>query len=348
MLLLGGIGPAPFCAMVLADLGAETVSIVRGNESGIADRSVDSGLDILGRGGSRIVLDLKDPADNAVASTLAADADIVIEGFRPGVAERLGFGPQRLTEANPRLVYVRVTGYGQDGPLAHRAGHDINFIAKTGLLHAVGRRGGPPQLPLNVVGDYGGGGLLAALGACAALWERDRSGHGQVVDAAMVDGVALLMASLWEKRSNGHWSDERGTNALDSGAAAYDVYETSDGKWMAVGSREPVFFEHLVHCLGLDREAVRGDDQELRKSLEGCFRTRTQAEWVEVFGQVDACVSPVQSLSETAADASLRERGTYLERGGHVEPAPAPRFSRTPSPRPREPRQVGTDWRWPD
>ena len=250
VLNIGGIGPAPFTAMLLADLGADVVSIERAGGPVIADRGrSDDGIDILGRGARRVVLDLKTADGVASARELADRADVVIEGFRPGVTERLGLGPEQLHDSNPRLIYARVTGYGQDGPLAQRAGHDINYIAQVGLLHAIGRAGGPPQVPLNLVGDYGGGGMLAAFGICAALWERERSGVGQVVDAAMVDGVSLLMSALLEKRANGHWSDERGTNPLDTGAATYDVYETSDAEWMAVGSREPQFRARLLQVL---------------------------------------------------------------------------------------------------
>jgi alpha-methylacyl-CoA racemase len=333
VLCLGGIGPAQFCSMVLADLGGDVVFLERPGEAVVQDRAQsEDGIDILGRGVRRVVVDLKDSEDRERVLGWARQADVVIEGFRPGVAERLGLGPETVSELNPRVVYTRVTGYGQTGPLAQSAGHDINFIARTGLLHAIGRRGGPPQVPLNVVGDYGGGGMLAALGVCAALLERATSGSGHVIDAAMTDGVALLMASVWEKRSHGHWNDDRGTNPLDTGAPTYDVYETADGKWMAVGSREPLFRRRLLESLELtDQVATLSEEdlESLRALLADRFRSRTQAEWTAVFADVDACVSPVLSLDAAGSDAAFLERGTYRLRDGHVEPGPAPRFSRT-------------------
>jgi alpha-methylacyl-CoA racemase len=330
VLNLGGIGPAPFCAMLLADLGADVITIERPGGPVLADRGVtEDGIDIIGRGARRIALDLKSTQGVADARALALRADVVIEGFRPGVTERLGLGPDELRPHNPRLVYARVTGYGQDGPLADRAGHDINYIAQTGLLNSIGRAGGPPQVPINIVGDYGSGGMLSTMGICAALFERERSGTGQVIDSAMVDGVALLMAPLWEKRASGHWSADRGTNPLDTGAATYDVYETSDGAWMAVGSREPQFRQRLLDALSLIR--LEGSEDEQRAVLAARFKTRTQAEWTAVFSEIDACVSPVLSLSQVETDPALLTRGTYRRRDGHLEPNAAPRFSRTPA-----------------
>jgi alpha-methylacyl-CoA racemase len=334
VLLLGGVGPSPFCAMLLADLGADIVAIDRAGATTVPDREVrESGLEIIGRGSRRVTLDFKDEEDLAAAHDLALRADVLIEGFRPGVAERLGLGPGNLCELNVGLIYARVTGYGQEGDLAMRAGHDINFIAQTGLLHAIGRRDGPPQVPLNVVADYGGGGMLAAFGICAALWERERSGAGQVVDIAMVDGVAVLMASLLEKLSQGHWRDTRGVNPLDTGAPNYDVYETADGEWMAVGSREPVFHRRLLDGLGLDQiPLVYPDDgaEERRQLIAARFAERTQADWADAFAATDACVSPVLSLTAAGADPPLAARGTYRKRAGFIEPGAAPRYSRTP------------------
>jgi alpha-methylacyl-CoA racemase len=339
VLNLGGIGPGPFCAMVLADLGADVVTIERPGGPVLADRGVtENGLDIIGRGARRLVLDLKAEDGLADARALASRADVVIEGFRPGVTERLGLGPQELMAQNPRLIYARVTGYGQDGPLADRAGHDINYIAQTGLLNSIGRAGGPPQVPINIVGDYGSGGMLSTMGICAALFERERSGVGQVIDSAMVDGVALLMAPLWEKRASGHWSSARGTNPLDTGAATYDVYETADGEWMAVGSREPQFRARLLAALGLDE--LEGTEDEQRAVLTARFKTRTQAEWTAVFDVVDACVSPVLSLEQVEGDEALLTRGTYRMRDGHIEPNAAPRFSRTPAQASTEPAEL--------
>jgi alpha-methylacyl-CoA racemase len=316
--------------MVLADLGADVVTIERPGGPILGDRGVtDEGIDIVGRGARKVVLDLKSAQGSADARALASRADVVIEGFRPGVTERLGLGPEALMALNPRVIYARVTGYGQEGPLADRAGHDINYIAQTGLLNSIGRTGGPPQVPINIVGDYGSGGMLSTMGICAALFERERSGVGQVIDSAMVDGVALLMAPLWEKRASGHWSGERGTNPLDTGAATYDVYETADGAWMAVGSREPQFRARLVEALGLVQ--LEGGEDEQRDVLAARFRTRRQVEWTAVFADVDACVSPVLSLDQVETDAALLSRGTYRMRDGNIEPNAAPRFSRTPA-----------------
>ena len=333
VLLLGGVGPAPFCAMVLADHGADVLVVERPGGAAVADRAVDGGIDILGRGCARVVLDLKSAEGTEAARTLAAHADVVLEGFRPGVTERLGLGPDDCTDVNPRLVYGRMTGYGQTGPDRDRAGHDINYIAAVGALGAIGRRGGPPQVPLNLVADYGGGGMVLAFGVLAALYERDRSGKGQVVDAAMVDGAALLMASMFEKLSNGRWTDERGTNPLDTGAPQYDVYETADGGWMAVGAREPVFHRRFLDAIGLTGEPTEVDPVatgERHAAVAHALRRMTRSEWTEVFAQVDACVSPVLSMREAAKNAHLRARGTYRERDGHAEPGPAPRLSRTP------------------
>jgi alpha-methylacyl-CoA racemase len=320
--------------MLLGDLGGDVIFIDRPGGPIVADRVVGTkGLRIIERGSHQVKIDLKTSEGLSACLRLCAQADIIIEGFRPGVAERLGIGPDHVQAINPRSIYTRVTGYGQDGPLASQAGHDINFIARTGLLHAIGRRGGPPQVPLNIVADYGAGGMMAAFGICAALVEREHSGLGQVIDAAMVDGVALLMASLLEKLSNGNWSNVRGTNALDTGAPNYDVYETSDGQWMAVGAREPVFFRRLLDALGLAElsidETTAAD--AYRKAIAERFVRRSQSEWAEVFSRVDACVTPVSSLQAALADEALVARGTFRERDGYAEPGAAPRFSRTPA-----------------
>lgn len=334
VLVLGGVGPAQFGAMLLADQGADVVVITRPDGVPVADRELGpDGIDVLGRGCARIEADLKDGDRRDAVLRMARDADVVVEGFRPGVAERLGLGPEDCTRENPRVVYARMTGYGQDGPLARQAGHDINYLARTGALHAIGRRGGPPQVPLNLLADYGGGGMLLAFGVCAALVERERSGLGQVIDTAMVDGVAALMASVLEKMANGHWVDERGVNALDTGMPNYDVYPTADGGWMAVGAREPVFHRRLLDTLGLGDLPLDVPEEERetrRATIAARFRTRSRDEWSRVFHGIDACVSPVLSLREAARDEHLRARGSYRGPEGAVQPGVAPRFSRTP------------------
>ncbi|ODU04305.1 MAG: hypothetical protein ABS81_10915 [Pseudonocardia sp. SCN 72-86] len=342
VLTLGGIGPVQFCQMMLADQGADVVMVERpGGGPDVWDRALSAeGIDILGRGARRVEIDLKSDAGRALVMELVTRVDVVLEGFRPGVVERLDLGPDVLRTANPRLVVGRMTGYGQSGPLAARAGHDINYIARTGVLHAVGRSGGPPQVPLNLVADYGGGGMLLAFGICAALLERERSGQGQLVDTSMVDGVAILLASTLEKLANGHWRDERGTNSLDTGDPEYDVYETADRRWMAVGAREPDFRRALLAGLGLPelpRAESDEDRAERRRVLAARFRTRTRDEWAVTFASLDACVEPVLSLTEAVTDPALRERGTFRMRGGNAEPGPTPRFSRTPG-RVRPPR----------
>jgi alpha-methylacyl-CoA racemase len=328
VLEVAGIGPAPFAAMLLADLGADVLRVERPGGAAFSYPG-----DVLSRGRRSAVLDLKRPEAAEVVLRLAEAADVLLEGFRPGVAERLGIGPDVALARNPRLVYARMTGWGQDGPLASTAGHDISYIARTGALHAIGPAGGPPQLPLNLVGDFGGGGMLAALGICAALWEAQRSGQGQVVDAAIVDGTATLMAMPFSLFGVGAWRDERGVNLLDGGVPWYDVYETADGGWMAVGALEPQFYAELLTRLELTDLPSRDDPANhpvIRERLAARFRERTRDEWDAHFAGSDACVAPVLGLSEAAADAHLAARGTLVEVGGVTQPAPAPRFSRTP------------------
>jgi alpha-methylacyl-CoA racemase len=331
---LAGIGPAPFAAMLLADLGADVVRVERPGRSAWP---ADPQLDLLQRGKRSIVVDLKQPAGVEVVRRLADRADVLLEGYRPGVAERLGLGPEDLSRDNPKLVYGRMTGWGQDGPLADRAGHDIAYIALTGALHAMGRAGGPPQVPLNLVGDFGGGSLYLLLGVLSAVWEAGRSGRGQVVDAAIVDGAASLMAMPFAFLGAGLWQDRRGANLLDTGAPFYDVYETSDGGWMAVGPLEPQFYAAFVQLLGLaDDPSMPGqfalaEWPELRRRFAETFRTRTRDEWTEIFTPSDACVAPVLSLTEAPEHPHLAARGTYVQRNGRTEPAPAPRFDRTPA-----------------
>nr|WP_200073187.1 CaiB/BaiF CoA-transferase family protein [Saccharopolyspora sp. HNM0986] len=329
---LAGIGPAPFCAMLLADLGADVVRVGRpGGGPGEHD--------LLDRGKRAISVDLKHERGPASVLALAEQADVLIEGFRPGVAERLGVGPEQCWEVNPRLVYGRMTGWGQDGPLASNAGHDVGYIALTGMLHAIGRKGGPPQVPANLLGDFGGGSLYLAVGVLAGVLQARAGGRGQVVDAAIVDGAAHLGSMLFGMANAGAWNTERGTNLLDTGAPYYDVYETSDGEHMAVGALEPQFYAELLERLGLTGQVPDRDDPanwpELRNKLAEVFAQRTRAEWTEVFDGSDACVSPVLSMTEAADHPHLNARGTLVRPDGVLQPAPAPRFSSTPTPPPR-------------
>jgi alpha-methylacyl-CoA racemase len=339
-----GIGPAPFCGMLLADLGADVVLVERPEGGGPPE--VPRPFDVLHRGKRSIVLDLKTPEGVAAARTLAARADVLLEGFRPGVMERIGLGPETCLAGNPRLVYGRMTGWGQSGPLSPRAGHDIDYLAMSGALHAIGRRGGPPQVPLNLVGDFGGGALYLAFGVLAATVHARDTGQGQVVDAAIVDGVASLLAPIYGLMSAGFWRDRRGSNVLDSGAPFYDVYETADGKHLALGALEPKFYDQLIAGLGLDPPTLPGQWEfarwgELRQRFADVIRTRTREEWERVFEGSDACVSPVLSLVDATESAHARARNTYLEREGTLQPAPAPRFSLTPGAVRAQPPQRG-------
>jgi alpha-methylacyl-CoA racemase len=333
---VAGIGPGPFCAMLLADLGAEVLRVER------PAAGAQAWPTLFARGRRSVVVDLKHPAGAGVVLDLVAVADALVEGFRPGVAERLGIGPDPCLARNPRLVYGRVTGWGQQGPLARAAGHDIDYIALAGALHPVGPAGGPPVPPLNLVGDFGGGGMLLALGVVAALLEAGRSGRGQVVDAAMVDGAALLTTELHELLAAGLWSDQRGTNLLDGGAPFYGVYQTADGRHLAVGALEPAFWAELLERVGLDdadlpAQLDRDGWPVLRERLAAVFRTRTRDEWCRLLEGTDACVAPVLSLLEAPAHPHNQARGTFVEVGGVVQPAPAPRFSRTPCADPEPP-----------
>lgn len=329
-----GIGPAPFAGMLLADLGANVMLVERpvpDPDAVVMPRD----LDVLHRGKRSVALDLKDPDGLAAARAVLATADVLIEGYRPGVMERLGLGPDVCLGLRPQLVYARMTGWGQDGPLADRAGHDINYLAVSGALHAIGRRDGPPQIPLNLVGDFGGGALYLVVGILAAVLHARATGEGQVVDAAIVDGVASLLAPVLALLGAGYWRDRRGVNLLDSGAPWYDVYETADGKHVAVGALEPRFYAELVAGLGLEDAGLPGQWEvarwdELRARFAEVIRTRTRDDWARHFDGRDACVSPVLSLREAVASAHARARKTYREEDGRLEPAPAPRFSRTP------------------
>lgn len=328
ILEFAGIGPGPFCGMILADLGAEVVRIDR------AEGPPGSRQDFVGRGRRSIALDLKKPDSVAAVLRLVEKADALIEGFRPGVMERLGLGPEICLARNPRLVFGRMTGWGQEGPLAQAAGHDINYIALTGALWSIGPKDHKPSPPLNLVGDYGGGGMLLAVGVLAALLEAKGSGRGQVVDAAMVDGASLLMAPIYAMKARGRWGTERAANYLDGAAVFYDTYECSDGRWLAVGPIEPQFWAEMLRLLGLDAARFAGRDDQanwpaLKAELAAAFRARTRDDWVGVFEGTDACVCAVLSMEEAPRHPHLAARGTFVEHEGAIQPAPAPRFSRT-------------------
>jgi alpha-methylacyl-CoA racemase len=339
---LAGIGPAPFCAMLLADLGADVVRVGR---PGGSDAHA-----LLDRGKRSVEVDLKHERGPAAVLALAERADVLVEGFRPGVTERLGVGPRHCWEVNPRLVYGRMTGWGQQGPLAQRSGHDIDYVAVTGMLHAIGRAGGPPQVPANLLGDFGGGAMYLAVGVLAAVLEARTSGQGQVVDASIVDGVTHLGTMLFGMLSSGEWRTERGTNLLDTGAPFYDVYETADGEYVAVGALEPQFYDELLRRLDLTGTVPDRDDPanwpELRARFAEIFAGRTRQEWAEEFSGSDACVAPVLSMTEAADHPHVRARETLLRQDGVLQPAPAPRFSRTPNgpPGPATAADVLDDW----
>jgi alpha-methylacyl-CoA racemase len=326
---LAGIGPGPFACMVLADLGAEVLRVDRPGGGPAPIRH-----DLLARGRRSVALDLKRPGAAEVILRLVERADALVEGYRPGVAERLGLGPDACLARNPRLVYGRMTGWGQGGPLADRVGHDINYIGVAGALDAVGEPGRKPVPPLNLVADFGGGAMYLVVGLLAALLERGRSRRGQVVDAAMVDGVSSLLTLFYGMRAGGEWRDRRGGNLLDGGAPFYDTYRCADGRYVAVGALEPQFWAALVSTLGLadmpdQWDVARWPEQRAR--LADAFGTRGRDEWAAVFAGVDACVTPVLTLGEAPAHPQLAERGTVVEHGGVPQPAPAPRFSRTPA-----------------
>jgi len=330
---VAGIGPGPFAAMVLADLGADVVRIDRASDVGPGDPPLQTRL--LGRGRRSVAVDLKHPAGLGLLLGLLERADVLIEGFRPGVAERLGFGPDVCLERNPRLVYGRITGWGQSGPWAGMAGHDINYIALSGALGAIGRKGEAPVAPLNLIGDFGGGGMLLALGVVCALVERQSSDRGQVVDAAMLEGSALLMAMTYEMLAMGDWSDERGENVLDSGAHFYDVYETADGQWVSFGSIEPKFYREFLEALGLGDEELpdqldRSGWPGLKARVAESVRRRTRDEWEQRLVGSDVCFAPVLHPREAPDHPQNLARRSFIELDGMRVPAPAPRFSRTP------------------
>ncbi|KAA9164415.1 CoA transferase [Amycolatopsis acidicola] len=335
---MGGQGPAPFCAMLLADLGAEVVRVERPARDPERARKLDS----FGRGRQSIAIDAKQGEGRKLVAELIAGADVFLEGNRPGVTERLGLGPEDCLAVNPRLVYGRMTGWGQQGPLSGVAGHDINYIAMAGALDPIGRAGDDPVPPLSLVGDFGGGGMLLALGVCAALVERASSGRGQVVDASCVDGASLLMTVVHHLRSVGRWSGERGTNLFDSGAPFYEVYRTRDGRHVSVGAIEPKFYVQLVATLGIpDGDAFPQYDRDQwaarKKTFAAAFAGRTRDEWCAAFDGVEACFAPVLTPAEAVAHPVHTARGAFVDVDGFPEPAPAPRFARTPSEARRRP-----------
>ncbi|MGV9349126.1 CaiB/BaiF CoA transferase family protein [Streptomyces spiralis] len=329
---LAGIGPGPFAAMLLADLGADVVRVDRPGGAGLG---IDPAHDLTNRNKRSVIVDLKAPDGPARVLDLAARADVLIEGYRPGVAERLGVGPEDCHARNPRLVYGRMTGWGQDGPLAARAGHDIAYIAVTGTLGMIGEADGPPAVPVNLLGDYAGGSLYLVVGVLAALHHARATGTGQVVDAAIVDGAAHLSTMIHGMLAAGGWQDRRGSNLLDGGCPYYGTYETSDGGHMAVGALEQRFYDEFLRLLGLaDLAGAHGDItrwDELRKAVADRFRSRTRQEWTTVFEGSDACVAPVLSLREAPRHPHLAARATFTEHAGLTQPAPAPRFSATPT-----------------
>ena len=344
---IAGIGPGPFAAMLLADMGAEVIRVER---AGAVRGPIPDGphFDVLLRGRRNVAIDLKHPDGVEALLTLVETADALIEGFRPGVMERLGIGPDACRERNPKLVFGRMTGWGQEGPYAQAAGHDINYISLAGALAHFGRAGEPPVPPLNMVGDFGGGGMFLAYGVVCGLLEAQRSGQGQVVDTAMVDGTAVLMSMFWAFRSIGmHDENARGTNLLDTGAHFYDVYRCSDGEYISLGSIEPQFYAELLRLTGLDgdeqfaRQMDRAEWPALKNRLTELFARRTRAEWCELMEETDVCFAPVLTMSEAAQHPHNVERNTFIDVAGTVQPAPAPRFSRTAPDVARPPAHAG-------
>lgn len=339
---LGGVGPVPFCGMMLADMGAEVIRVDR-----VGEASGSRVNQPLLRNRRNIAVDFTSADGAAVIRRLVGGADVVIEGFRPGVVERHGVGPDDCLAVNPTLVYGRMTGWGQTGPLAGAAGHDINFIAMAGVLDMIGPSVGPPVVPLNLVGDFGGGGMLLALGVVSAVLEARTSGRGQVVDAAMLDGAALLTTMIHGFRAQGIWDDERGTNLLDGGAPFYGVYETADGGFVALGAIEPQFFAELLERLGIEAEIgdqyERGAWPAVRSRLEEAFSSRSLGEWQRLLEGTDVCFAPVLSAADAAAHKHNVARRTFTEVAGVLQPSPAPRFSRTASEVPQPPGEAGGD-----
>lgn len=341
VLEFAGIGPGPFCCMLLSDMGADVVRVDRKGAGGFRKN------DVTARGRRSVALDLKQESETALA--LIAKADVLVEGFRPGVMERLGLGPEPALARNPKLIYGRMTGWGQSGPLAHAAGHDINYISLSGALHAIGRKEAPPPPPLNLVGDYGGGSLYLAMGICAALYEAQRSGQGQVIDAAITDGAASLMGVMYGLRASGLWSDDRDANLLDGGAPFYDVYETADGKFVSIGPLEPQFYALLLEKAGLTGDPAFAAQMDraawpaMSEKLADVIRGKTRDEWCALLEGTDACFAPVLSMEEAPTHPHNAARGAFFELDGVVQPAPAPRFSRTPGAVQGPPTAPGSD-----
>ena len=334
VLEFAGIGPGPMCAMLLSDLGADVLRIDRMTSAGLGI-SMRAKFDVLNRGRRSVALDLKKPEAIEAVFRLVEKADALIEGFRPKVMERLGLGPDVCLKRNPKLVFGRMTGFGQEGPMAHAAGHDINYIAMTGALHSIGRRGDRPLPPLNLVGDFGGGALYLALGVVAGILEAQKSGKGQVVDAAMVDGASSLMTAIYGIKAAGVWTNDRGDNLLDTGAHFYEVYETKDGKFVSIGSIEAKFYEELLELSGLKgvelpHQMDRTQWPKMKERMAEIFKTRTRDEWCKIMEGSDVCFAPVLSMDEAPKHPHNVHRGTFVEQDGVVQPGPAPRFSRTP------------------
>lgn len=328
---LAGIGPAPFCGMMLADHGAEVIRIDRPGGSDPLDQ--DQGRDVLLRSRRTITLDLKNPKSVEIVARLVESADAMIEGFRPGVAERLGLGPDAMMRRNPALVYARMTGWGQEGPLANKAGHDINYIALTGCLAAIGPEGQPPVPPLNLIGDFGGGGMMLAFGVAAALLSARETGRGRVIDCSMADGAGMMMAGMWSLRHNGLWSGPRGRNLLDGGAPFYSTYVCADGTFIAIGAVETKFFNTLLDAIGLAGDPLFADQYNqakwpaMKARLAGVFVSASRAEWTALLQHRDCCYSEVLTMDEALGHEHGRARGSYVEAGGFVQPHPAPRFA---------------------
>ncbi len=338
---MAGLGPAPFCAMLLSDMGADVVRIDREGGS----NPLDLKIDVLNRGRRSVALNLKTPEGIATAFALIARADAVIEGYRPGVMERLGLGPEECLAKNPRLVYGRMTGWGQEGPLAHAAGHDINYIALTGVLDTIGTEESVTP-PLNLIGDFGGGALYLAFGVVCALLEARASGEGQVVDAAMVDGAAHLMTMMYGLAQQGKWTDKRQDNLLDGGAHFYGAFECADGKWIAIGSIEPQFYRLLLDTLGIDPDAEgvsqsKEDWQRMREQLRQTFLREPQSHWCELMEGTDICFAPVLTMADAPEHPHNKDRSVFVKDFGITQPGPAPRFSRTPGSIHRPPPQPG-------
>ncbi|XP_059689817.1 alpha-methylacyl-CoA racemase [Gavia stellata] len=330
VLELAGLAPAPLCGMILADFGAQVVRVDRISRSAVT-------TDVQGRGKRSLALDLKRPPGAAVLRRLCCGADVLIEPFRHGVMEKLGLGPEVLLQENPRLIYARLTGFGQTGTYAKSAGHDINYLALTGVLSKLGRKGENPYAPINLLADFAGGGVMCAMGIVTALFERTKSGKGQIVDASMVEGVAYLSSFLWKSQNLGLWNRPRGENLLDSGAPFYETYKTSDGKFMAVGAIEPQFYEQLIKGLGLDSDKLPSqlsfsDWPEMKKKFASIFAQKTQAEWCSIFDGTDACVTPVLSFDDVASHQHNKQRSSFIKNDQEeISPRPAPLLSRTPA-----------------